>query len=280
MNKEEKEIEFLVKQIRTQLHKLESAFFEVYVLPGEFDFEPPPPGVSHIDYEEEDKKTWLFYGTRKLYYKICLFLEYKKVPRYYQMFTERFGKIIDNETEVRKDRGPLYMDDEPSMIIHDEFREFLSAFREFDYEAPKDFEVNKLKLILENTTSIIARTKTKISNEASIYKPVKWITEIVYPSTRSLKKARFIHKFKTYNPDILVPELSTAVEYKFIRSGHNIEDYLDEIKTDADNYVGDPIYKFFFAVVYFENKADLIPQAFKEAVMEKQFPNNWSIMAM
>lgn len=275
-----KEIENLAKEIRSQLHKLESTFYEVYVHPANFDYEPPNPEHSYYDYEEEDNKKWLFHGTRVLYYKICLFLELKNVPTYYKMFTEKFGPIIYDEKKVTEDRGPLYEDSEPSMIIHDEFREFLWAFYEFDYSTAKKIETNKLKLILENTNSILFKTKTKVTNETSIYKPVKWIVEIVYPLSRNLGKARFIKKFVTYHPDILVPEISSAVEYKYIRKGENPEKYIDQIKTDADNYEGDPEYKYFYAVVYYEDKSEINPEAFKQAVKEKGYPESWTIFAL
>lgn len=275
-----KEIENLAKEIRSQLHKLESTFWEVYVNPANYDYESPDPEHHYYDYEEEDKKTWLFHGTRILYYKICLFLELKNVPIYHKMFTTKFGDIINDEKKVTESRGPLYEDSEPSMIIHDEFREFLWSFYEFDYSTTKKLETNKLKLILENTNSIISKTKTKISNETSIYKPVKWLVEIVYPLSRDLGKARFIKKFTTYHPDILVPEISSAVEYKYIRKGENAEKYIDQIKTDADNYEGDPEYKYFYAVVFYEDKNEINPEAFKQAVREKKFPETWTIFAL
>lgn len=281
MTEKRKEIEVLSKEISTQLHKLEVAFWEVYVYPSEFDdYYEGEHGQIYYDYERADKKTWLFYGTRTLYYKICLFLELKNVPLYYKMFTDKFQPIINDINKVTESRGPLYEDAEPSMIIHDDFREYLRSFQEFDTDYFKKLEVNKLKQILENTNSIIFKTKTKVTNETSIYTPVKWFVEIVYPTMRGLGKARFIKKFSTYHPDILIPEISSAVEYKYVRKGSEIETYLDQLKTDADNYEGDSEYKFFYAVVYFEDKSEINPAGFKQAVIEKQFPENWTFIQL
>lgn len=275
----EKEIERLAKEIQSLLHKLENTFWEVFVSPGYVDeeFELRSP---YYKYEKRDNETWLYHGTKRLYYKICLFLELKNIPLYYQMFTSKFNEIIDSQEKVTDSYGGLYNDSEPAMIIHDQFREFLSAFEEFDSEYAKKIETNKLKLILENTNSIIDRTKVKVTNEASIYEPIKWLVEIIYPATRGLGKARFIKKFKTYHPDILAPEISSAVEYKYIRIGENYEKYLDEIKTDADNYEGDPEYKYFYAVVFYQNKNEINQAAFAQAIQEKKFPENWTIMAL
>lgn len=275
MNKEI-EIERLANDIRSQLTKLESTFWDVFVAPSE-------PGIEvskYWKYELDDHKTWLYYGTRSLYFKICLFLELKNANAYLTMFKTKFELVIYDMQKTMKSRGGLYNDSEPSMIIHDEFREFLSAFSEFDYNFLNKAETNKLRQILENTNSIIAKTKTTITNETSIYTPVKWLTEIIYPNTKSLGKARFIKKFSTYHPDILVPEISSAVEYKYIRTGDNPSTYIDQIKTDADNYEGDPEYKFFYAIVFYETKSDINPEAFKAAVNEKKFPENWTIIAL
>jgi len=276
-----KEIEVISKEISTLLHKLEVAFWEVNVNPANNeDYFIDEQGQHHFDYEKEDKTTWLFYGTRALFFKICLFLELKNVPLYYKMFVDKFQPIIDNKNKVTKGRGPLYTEGEPSMIIHDDFREFLRSFQEFNTDYFKKIEVNKLKQILENTNSIIVKTNTTVTNETSIYTPVKWFVEIVYPTMRSLGKARFIKKFSTYHPDILIPEISSAVEYKYIRKGARVETYLDQIKTDADNYEGDVEFKFFYAIIYFEDKSEINPAGFKQAVIEKKFPENWTLIPL
>lgn len=272
------EIEYLAKEIQRLLSSLEYNFFQVVVSTSYENEATIRDGF--IESLEEDNKTWLFHGTKEVYFKICLFLELKNVPLYYAMFTNKFAAIINDEKVVMKSYGGLYNDSEPSMIIHDEFREFLSAFHEFNFEAMKKFETNKLKLILENTNSILDKTNTKVSNETSIYKPIKWFVEIIYPRVKSLNKARFINKFSTYHPDILVPEISSAVEYKYIRKGQNPEKFLNEIKIDADNYKGDPEYKFFYAIIYFQDKNELNPEAFKQVLLDKKFPDNWVIIPL
>lgn len=278
MNKEI-EIQHLTNEIQKLLRELSRTFFDVFVMPSYYGDEPEEKN-PYWEYLERDNQTWLFHGTRELYLKICLFLELKNLPLYHKMFVEKFSTIVENETKVLESYGGLYNDSEPTMIILDNISEFLSAFHEFDGDKLKKQENNKLKLILENTTPILARTNTKITNEASIYSPVKWFVEVVYPLTRNLGKARFIEKFSTYHPDILVPELSSAVEYKYIRKGENPEKFLTQIKTDADNYKDDPEYRFFYAVVVYQDKSELNQEAFKRAVIEKSFPENWIIFAL
>ena len=266
----------LANDISNQLAKLESTFWEVYVAPGYSDRER----TIDEEYERDDKEIWLYEASKIVYYKICVFLELKGLPIYLHAFRGKFDKIIYDKNKATKARAPLYQDDEPSMVIHDEFREFLSAFPEFDYDFINKAETNKLKLILENTNSILDLTKTVVTNESSIYNPVKKIIEIIYPDTRKTHGGRFLRKFMHYKPDILIPEISAAVEYKYIRKGDNPAAYLDQLKIDSDNYKKDPDYRFFYAVVYFESKGDINPAAFNVGVKEKEFSEQWTFLAL
>jgi len=272
------EIEYLAKDIQRALSTVEFHFFEDFVIPSYN--EEPSDRNDFIRSLEEDSRTYLYYGTREVFFKICLFLELKNLPLYRTMFVKKFAKTIESEKLTLESYAGRYNDSEPSLIIHDEFRDFLSAFHEFNFDQMKKFETNKLKLILENTNSIISKTNVNVTNETSIYTPVKWFTEVIYPQTKKLNKARFIKKFGTYQPDILIPEISSAVEYKFIRKGQNPEKFLNELKVDANNYTDDPDYKIFYAVIYYKDKGELNPEAFKQAVLEKEFPDYWIIMAL
>ena len=262
----------LAKEIQRSLREMEGIFWEVAVASSYYD------GNRRSD-DQDDEETWLFHGTRVLYYKICLFFELKRLPFYLKMFKDKFAEHIDSVEFVTNSRAPLYENSEPSMVILDNFRDFLSPFHEFDFSIISKGDSNKLKLILENTIPILTKTGTNIISETSISEPVKWIIEIFYPNAK-LNSSRFIKKFKTYKPDILVPEVSSAVEYKYIRKGKNIGDFLDQLKTDCDNYDGDQEYKYFYAVVYFEDKSQYNPEAFRKGVNEKGFKENWYIMAM
>ncbi|CAD5258088.1 MULTISPECIES: hypothetical protein [unclassified Imperialibacter] len=91
-------------------------------------------------------------------------------------------------------------------------------------------------------------------------------------------KASFIQQFKTYDPDILIPELNVAIEYKFIRKGNIIEDYIDQVKTDANNYKGDNRYENFVAVLCIEDSASATEDNIRESWTAKNFPDNWDLV--
>lgn len=271
------EIEHLASEIKSLLSEMETAFFEVYVEPGYYG----DIGSRYDDWQLSDKDKWLYYGTRILYYRICVFLEAKGLLEFQKIFINKYQAKIESEKDVKKSESPRYEESEPSMVILDEFREFLSPFEEFDYKRDRKISHDKLKSILSNSKNVLNKLKINPKSEPVIYKNIRWFIEMVYPTTRARNKSRFIKKFSTYQPDILIPEINTSVEYKLIKRGKNIGTYLDQLKTDADSYTGDPEYKKFYAVVYFEDAlADLKDDSFKVAVMEKGFPDNWEIIAI
>jgi hypothetical protein len=109
----------------------------------------------------------------------------------------------------------------------------------------KEDENLKLFSLLQNTGFIIKNLNKPIKNESDIYQQVKWVLGLYYPICRLRNKASFIQEFKTYNPDILIPELKTAIEYKYLDAANdNIDEFIDQIKIDATNYVNDSKYEY------------------------------------
>ena len=274
----EKQLKYLIKQIKQDLRSISSSYWNNYV--GRYEYMSYDEEETEEEkYILEDNKTSIYENTKRLFHKICLFFELSESPFYLQKFKSEFEDII-NDKKLTLQSHVLYYDDESSMKILYDFGVYLNSFPEFDYEEEKKIKYDKLKLILENTNQLISKTNTKVKNETSIYKTIRWFIEIIYPSSRGLNKARFISKFKTYHPDILVPEIYSAIEYKFIKKGESLGNYIDQLKTDADSYKDDPEYKFFYAVIVFEDKTELNKASIEQAVYEKKFPNNWVIIPL
>lgn len=126
---------------------------------------------------------------------------------------------------------------------------------------------------------ILSNINKAINNEADIYKEVKWILGLYYPTCRSKNKASFIQGFKSYEPDILIPELKVAIEYKYLKSKKdNIDEYLDQIKVDSTNYTGDNRYDKFIAVCCIGNAGIATSDSIEEAWKAKKFPSNWELI--
>jgi hypothetical protein len=60
----------------------------------------------------------------------------------------------------------------------------------------------------------------------------------------------FYSNAKCYKPDILIPTLNCAIEYKFARTEATLVKTIEQILIDVKGYAGHPIYKYFYAVFY------------------------------
>ena len=163
----------------------------------------------------------------------------------------------------------------------DEFRTFLNPHVEFSLSKEENADIDKLESVLKNTNHILKRLDVSVTGEADIYKAVRWILGLYFPKTRAVKKASFIEEFKTYHPDILVPELKTAIEYKYVKADDkesDVENYIDEIKTDSVNYKNDYRYDNFIAVIYFNDSSITTPEKINACWNSKDFPDSWTLI--
>ena len=90
-----------------------------------------------------------------------------------------------------------------------------------------------------------------------------------------MNKSRFISDFKNYEPDLLIPELRTAIEYKYIKEERDIATHIDQVKTDADNYTGDPEYDNFYAAFYISSQKIVAEKSILATWGNKRFTKNW-----
>jgi hypothetical protein len=229
------------------------------------------------DYDDGWVKDYIKLGLRYLFHHIVAYVEAKGLRDYAQTFRKKYeSKLEDSSFLLRSEI--FHPEEEPELTLLHEFSQFLAPFKAFDYSAKKEVEENQLKEVLKNTPFILKNIKAKITNETSIYKQVKWVLQLYYPSCRQKNKASFIEQFKTYDPDILIPELKTAIEYKYVQKNTNIEDYIDQVRVDAANYKNDYRYENFIAVLCVEDSASATEENIKTAWESKHFPNNWDLV--
>ena len=131
---------------------------------------------------------------------------------------------------------------------------------------------------MSESATIIKHTSTNVKGEADIYNQVKWVLQFSFPGVRNKNKSRFISSFKTYNPDILIPDKHVAIEYKYVRDENEIENYIDQIKIDSASYIDDPDYKIFYAVLYIINYGKFTNDSIHYAWDKKIFPTNWKLI--
>ena len=130
-----------------------------------------------------------------------------------------------------------------------------------------------MERVLSNTTALLHELNVTPKSESQIYDAVCGILKLIFPSASDAPKGKFAKVFKKYEPDIVVPELSAAIEYKFINSEQDLRSLLGQIADDVQGYTGNPQYKLFYAVIYLTRDVGL--ERCELAWSECHFPNHW-----
>ena len=150
---------------------------------------------------------------------------------------------------------------------------YLLAFQAFDKEITKTVGIIYLENILTNSSIIIKELKIKPTSETQVCNAVKFVLKSTFPDSVILTEP-FYKTAKCYKPDILIPSLRTAIEYKYAEDEQRLTKTIEEILIDVVGYSNHPTYKSFYAVFYVkagicsEKRFNLIWDASK-------FPNNW-----
>ncbi len=163
-----------------------------------------------------------------------------------------------------------------SRIIED-IKGFLLPFSQFDnYSEEQQIRkigIRYLENILNQTSFIIHESGKNPQSEVKVYNQVKIVIESTFPDSKKAG-SNFRKIAKEYKPDILIPELEVAVEYKFANSEEKLIRCIEQILVDVKGYQNDADYKLFYAVFYVTN--DFIGQIrFNEIWKDYSFPRNW-----
>lgn len=99
------------------------------------------------------------------------------------------------------------------------YRKFLNAFDDFSITgAHKEFEI--LENILNSTATLLADFDIQPKSEPEVYKPMINICKTAFPDNKSCS-FKFQKTAKCYNPDILIPSLECAIEFKYVKDEKN-----------------------------------------------------------
>lgn len=270
----ENEIKYRQNKITDLLVSLRSDFFDLALLweNEELNHEYLN-NLNHLEKKEyiEDsfkEKSWALY-------KICMvYFESLQLPQYLNDFKrEMFIQLNENLYEIK------YSDEDtlPFSITISKFWYYLSPF-EFSQEnyldrLLKNSGILYLENILRNTQTIIDKTDKKPTTEPKLYNVVKFVIESIFPSSQE-PSSGFFKCFKNYKPDILIPELHVAIEYKYASSENELKTQIDQIVADTKGYTGDINYEIFYAVFYVTQDFFGLPR-FEQAIKEMDLPKNW-----
>jgi hypothetical protein len=185
-----------------------------------------------------------------------------------EILTENFNAI---ETQ--------YVDEiEETFYVSKSFNklnQFLLPYQAFalDKEITISAGIIYLENILTNTAIILKELKETPKSETQVYNAVKFVLKSTFPDSVLLSEP-FYKTAKCYKPDILIPSIHTAVEYKYAEDEQRLIKTIEEILIDVVGYSNHPIYKTFYAVFYVK-PGICSEKRFKIMWDEKKFPNNW-----
>ncbi|MGS6172382.1 PD-(D/E)XK nuclease domain-containing protein [Enterobacter hormaechei] len=150
--------------------------------------------------------------------------------------------------------------------------QFLGPFEFFDSNR-KETGLLYLENILSGTEFYLNALGITPAKESDVYQPIKQLVNVVFPSSTNASSI-FLKPNKQYKPDILVPELKAAIEYKYANSKERLNKNIEEVVSDTQGYTNDANYSFFYAVFYVTQ--DFIGEnRFMETWKQHNFPKNW-----
>ncbi len=211
-----------------------------------------------------------------LYVSIVFLLDSRQLNSYLSIFYKIFGENPDSPRYIDDFDIDYYVSGEPYSIFLEKITKFLTVFEFLEFDEDRYLRLSGLRYletVLKNTASIISKTSIKPNSETEVYKTVQVSVEAVFPSSKK-PKSNFIKHAKEYKPDILIPELHTAVEYKYARDEEKLKATIEQICIDAKGYTGDKDYTVFYAVFYVTEDFWGVKK-FISVWNDYDFPNNW-----
>jgi hypothetical protein len=262
------EIQYIEEQIKKSIAEI-SYYHYQYITANETSNEEKYPGWT---------RKWIKNRLKDVYFLIMAYIEVKEMPYLLQTFKETFFDVIYDEKKILKEEL-IHPEGEPELKVLLGYKQFLEPFKFFEYIEIKDLEHKKLDSILRKTDFILKHTNALVETSDDIFNQMKWVLSLYYPSCRYKKNTLFHNEIVDYQPDILIPELKVAVEYKFIKDvTENIDVYIDQINSIANNDLSNFHYDKFIIVIYIYGIEPEIETSIEVAWKSKNFPLNWELI--
>lgn len=256
-------------EIRVAYHQMNWAEWESTTTEDPY----PPSYLTDGDQEYTEP----FKGiVKSLYISVIYYLDSKGLDKYLSLFYEIFGTKHDEPNFMDDFEIDHYWSREPFSNFLAKMNQFLSVFEFSDTDEGRYKRlsgIQYLETVLRNTASIVSKQDHNISSETQVYNAVKNTLEAIFPSSKS-PKSNFIKTAKEYKPDILIPELYVAIEYKYAKDQNKLKTTIEQIAADVKGYTGDKDYTIFYAVFYVTTDFWGIDK-FMAVWKEQKFPKNW-----
>lgn len=269
---------YLAEKIKKLLYEMSSIFTTIQRRNMIADFRDDS---SNTDEDAEyDITTWEYAESFREYAGMVLklifsYVEQKGQPLFLAEIMNTLKPLIDPQRimEEYDNRSAVGIQ---NSFLHEAWA-FLSAYENFGTNDLSHLMhrtgISYLETILRNTAVIINHRNITPKNETDVYKAVADVCKAVYPGSANLTSP-FIKIAGEYKPDVLIPALNCAIEYKYAKTEAKLKATIEGILGDVQNYSDHPDYKLFYAVFYV--KPDIWgAQKFEEVWKQNNFPENW-----
>lgn len=271
MNKND--IEYQEFKIKKLLNEMSSAYSEIHFHERASSSDPENYDLQNIISILEES---FYYMAKSVYFLCIAYFELKNLSGYLNKFIKQVEPILESSEETLKGAYSEYTDE----IHNNLLAVYWSYLQSFAFlsdinndELFKRTGIVYLESILESTGVIINDIKISPVTETQVSKAVKFVIKAVYPNA-SFPRESFQKTANCYKPDILIPSLNCAIEYKYAETEKKLIETIDQILIDVKAYDKNPTYKIFYAVFYVRNNI-WSRKRFEAVWKEKEFPNNW-----
>jgi hypothetical protein len=241
------------------------------------DIQNKDNAAEDLDHDEkeilEDKKIRFIRSADRIYNLCIAYFESKELPIYIAKFDEKIKPFLSDNQKLMSTYTFI---GEVSSAFTQAIGQFINAFPEFGDTSEKELKGNDILIlenILNNTAVILKDQGITPKSESQVYTAVKNICKAAFPDAVFQAKP-FQKTGKRYEPDILIPSLGCAIEYKYATTEKRLITAIDEVIIDEKGYDNHDTYKQFYAVFYIA-PGNITESRFKHIWSEKNFPENW-----
>jgi hypothetical protein len=215
----------------------------------------------------------------RIHERLATALEYAELPHALARMTERFD--ARREALLTFERVP-YVDVLFSPILSDlamAYESFATCLGGGPIAMGAVLQTERdrhlLRQILMGTSKLIADRKLVPKNEAEVRREIYATLLHVFPDT--VRELPIPQVSKTYKPDIGIPHLQVAVEYKFCDTENELKKCLEGIYADTKGYTGSNDWTHFLAVLYCTG-AFMTEAQLREEERRVGMPASWELL--
>ena len=231
------------------------------------------------DEEQEVAEMELRDVLTRIHERLATAFEFVELPNALDRMTKRFDAQAKNL--IRLERVP-YVDVFFSPVLSDlsmAYESFAACLGGAPVSTGTALELERerqlLRQILLGTPKLIADRKLVPKNEAEVRREIYGTLLHVFPDT--VRELPIPQVSKTYKPDIGVPHLEVAVEYKFCDSESELKTCLEGIYADTKGYAGSKDWTNFVAVMYCTG-AFMTEAQLREEERRVGMPPSWELL--